>query len=157
VKTKSVGARSRASGSKRGSSRKRDHIRLNPQAPFSDGVLVGDTLYLAGRIGVDETGSRVPDDIETEVRNVMSHVESVLKRAGMRMDDLVYVQVFCPDVSLWEQFNRIYCSYFKDRTLPARAFIGSGKLLFGAHFEVQGIAIRSQMTQGWARRAEYND
>jgi 2-iminobutanoate/2-iminopropanoate deaminase len=152
VKKKSAGARSRASRSKRDSLRKRDHIRLNPQAPFSDGVLVGDTLYLAGRIGVDETGSRVPDDIDTEARNVLSSVESVLKKAGMRMDDLAYVQVFCSDVSLWEQFNRVYCSYFNNRTLPGRAFIGSGKLLLGAHFEVQGIAIRSSLTEWRARR-----
>jgi 2-iminobutanoate/2-iminopropanoate deaminase len=145
VKKKSAGAATRTSRSKGAEkvSRKRQYIRLNPQAPFSDGVLVGDTLYLAGRIGVDETGSHVPDDIDTEARNVMTGIESVLSEAGMRMDDLVYVQVFCPDVSLWQQFNRIYCSYFKNRTLPARAFIGSGKLLFGARFEVQGIAIRS--------------
>lgn len=121
---------------------KRQYIRLNDQAPFSDGVLVGNTLYLAGRIGVDESGSHVPEDVEAEAHNVMQSVESVLRRAGMEIDDLVYVQVFCPDVSLWERFNQIYCSYFKRQTLPARAFIGSGKLLFGARFEVQGIAVR---------------
>lgn len=125
-----------------GSRRKREYIRLNDQAPFSDGVLVGNTLYLAGRIGVDGSGCHVPADIESEAHNVMQSVESALREAGMQMDDLVYVQVFCPDVSLWQRFNQIYCSYFKRQTLPARAFIGSGKLLFGAHFEVQGIAVR---------------
>jgi 2-iminobutanoate/2-iminopropanoate deaminase len=137
VKKKS--SRTRAASADR---HKRQYIRLNDQAPFSDGVLVDGTLYLAGRIGVDESGSHVPDDIETEAHNVMQSVQSVLRQAGMELDDLVYVQVFCPDVSLWERFNQIYCSYFKRKTLPARAFIGSGKLLFGAHFEVQGIAVR---------------
>jgi len=121
---------------------KRQYIRLSDQVPFSDGVLVGNTFYLSGRIGVDESGNHVPADIETEAHNVMQSVESVLRRAGMQMDDLVYVQVFCPDVSLWQQFNQIYRSYFKRQTLPARAFIGSGQLLFGGHFEVQGIAVR---------------
>ena len=124
-------------------SRKRQYIQLNPEAPFSDGVLVGDTLYLAGRIGVDQTGNHVPDDIETEARNVMNSVRSVLQKAGMEIDDLVYVQVFCPDVSLWQRFNEVYRSYFKQRALPARAFLGSGKLLFDAHFEVQGIAVKT--------------
>ncbi len=121
----------------------RSHIQLNHQGPFSDGVLVGNTLYLSGRIGLDESGMRVPDDIETEARNVMDGVQAVLRKANMRMDDLVYVQVFCPDVSLWERFNAIYSSYFTGK-LPARAFIGSGKLLFDAHFEVQGIAVRGR-------------
>ena len=131
-----------ASGKGKSESRKRRYIQLNPQAPFSEGVLVGNTLYLSGYIGVDQSGNHVPDDIETEARNVMNGIGSVLQKAGMEMDDLVYVQVFCPDVSLWQQFNQIYCSYFKRKTLPARAFIGSGKLLFGARFEVQGIAVK---------------
>lgn len=122
---------------------KRQYIQINRSAPFSDGVLVGDTFYLAGRIGVDGTGNHVPDDIETEARNVMRSVESVLRKAGMGMDDLVYVQVFCSDVSLWPRFNEIYRTYFNRSALPARAFIGSGPLLFGAHFEVQGIAVKA--------------
>ncbi len=117
----------------------RQYIQLHSQGPFSDGVLVGKTLYLSGRIGLDQATQRVPDDIESEARNVMESIRAVLHKAGMSLDDLVYVQVFCSDVALWERFNAIYCSYFSER-MPARAFIGSGKLLFGAHFEVQGIA-----------------
>jgi reactive intermediate/imine deaminase len=124
----------------------RRYIQVKQQGPFSDGVLVGSTLYLSGRIGLDETGTRVPDDIETEARNVIEDVQAVLQQAGMQMDDLVYVQVFCPDVSLWERFNAIYCTYFMHKLLPARAFIGSGKLLFNAHFEVQGIAVKQSQT-----------
>jgi reactive intermediate/imine deaminase len=142
VKKRPTSIAASASNKGKSESRKRRYIQLNPQAPFSEGVLVGNTLYLSGYIGVDQSGNHVPDDIETEARNVMNGIGSVLQKAGMEMDDLVYVQVFCPDVSLWQQFNQIYCSYFKRKTLPARAFVGSGKLLFGAHFEVQGIAVR---------------
>lgn len=120
----------------------RSYIHLSEQGPFSDGVLVGSTLYLAGRIGLDASGKQVPNDIETEAHNVMKSVQEVLRKAGMQMDDLVYVQVFCSDVSLWERFNPIYCSYFKRKLLPARAFVGCGELLFHAHFEVQAIAVK---------------
>jgi reactive intermediate/imine deaminase len=132
-----------SSGNNRGKVARRDcrkHVQLETQGPFSDGILLGNTLYLSGRIGLDEF-KRIPGDIDTEARNVMESVGAVLRKAGMQMDDLVYVQVFCPDVSLWERFNAIYCSYFKGK-LPARAFVGSGKLLFDAHFEVQAIAVR---------------
>ena len=57
------------------------------------------------------------------------------------MDDLVSVQIFCSDVTLFEQFNIVYRTYFKAE-FPARAFLGSGKLLFDARFEVQGIAAK---------------
>ena len=127
---------------KMGEGGSRQYIRLNPRVPFSDGVLVGNTLYLAGRIGLDSSGKRVPDDIEVEARNLMESVHEVLQKAGLQMHDLVYVQVFCSDVSLWDRFNAIYSSYFKDK-VPARAFVGVGRLLFDAHFELQGIAVRS--------------
>ena len=60
---------------------------------------------------------------------------------GIAVDDLVSVQVFCPDVSLFQAFNGVYRTYFP-KDYPARVFIGSGPLLFGARFEVQGIAVR---------------
>jgi 2-iminobutanoate/2-iminopropanoate deaminase len=117
------------------------HIKRDPKMPFSQGVLVGNTLYLSGHIGLAPDTKRVPTDTPTEVHYLMKDVRSVLKEAGMTMDDLVYVQVFCPDVSLWECFNEIYSTYFKG-DLPARAFVGSGKLLFDAHFELQAIAVK---------------
>lgn len=64
-----------------------------------------------------------------------------LLRAGLTMNDLVYVQLFCSDVSLFDKFNSIYRTYFTG-PFPARAFIGSGPLLFGARFEIQGIAAK---------------
>jgi 2-iminobutanoate/2-iminopropanoate deaminase len=109
--------------------------------PFSDAVLVGDTLYLAGRIGVDPETGKPPAELDKEIRLLLDGTKATLKEAGMTMDDLVSVQVFCPDLSLYEKFNEIYRTYFiKD--FPARAFIGSGPLLRGGRFEVQGIAVR---------------
>ena len=111
------------------------------QAPFSDAVLVGDTLYLAGRIGIDPKTGRPPDDLEQEIRLVLDGMKATLAEAGMSVDDLVSVQVFCPDLSLYDQFNGVYRTYFGGN-FPARAFIGSGPLLRGSHFEVQGIAVK---------------
>jgi 2-iminobutanoate/2-iminopropanoate deaminase len=109
--------------------------------PYSDGVLVGDTLYLAGRIGIDPGTGKPPDDVEKEIRFLLEGVKATLKEANMTMDDLVFVQVFCPDLSLYDKFNEIYRTYFT-KDFPARAFIGSGPLLRGGHFEMQGIAVR---------------
>lgn len=111
------------------------------QAPFSDGVLVGNTLYLAGRIGIDPQIGKAPDDIEREVHLLLDGFQAVLAEADMTMDDLVTVQVFCPDLSLFGKFNEIYRTAYK-KDFPARAFIGSGPLLAGGHFEMQGIAMK---------------
>jgi 2-iminobutanoate/2-iminopropanoate deaminase len=111
------------------------------EAPFSDAILAGDTLYLAGRIGLDAKTGKAPDKIEEEIKILLDGEKDVLAQAGMTMDDLVYVQVFSTDLTLFDKFNAIYKSYFS-KDYPARAFIGAGSLLRGGHFELQAIAVR---------------
>ena len=77
----------------------------------------------------------------TRLPATFAAITAVLREAGMSMDDLVQVQIYCSDVSLFERFNKVYGGYFK-RELPARAFLGSGPLLFGARFEMMGIAVK---------------
>jgi reactive intermediate/imine deaminase len=109
--------------------------------PYSNAVLVGDTLYLAGDIGTDPATGRPPERVEDEVRIVMDRMKQRLEMAGMTMNDLVMVQVYCPDLSLYGAFNDVYRTYF-DEHFPARAFLGSGPLLVGGRFEVTAIAVK---------------
>ena len=108
--------------------------------PFSSAVLVGNTLYLSGTIGLEED-QQVPSTAEAEARLVLNNMQSTLEAAGMTMDDLVSVQVFCSDVAHYDAFNAVYRTYFTGE-FPARAFLGAGTLLFEARFEVQGIAVK---------------
>jgi enamine deaminase RidA (YjgF/YER057c/UK114 family) len=125
----------------------RQYFTSNPQQPFSDGVLIdGRALYLSGRIGLKPGTREVPDSVEEEAELLMEDVRGVLSRAGMGFDDLVFVQVFSPDVSLWDRFNAVYVRHFTGPT-PPRAFIGSGPLLFSARFELQGIAVKDAPAQ----------
>jgi len=104
------------------------------QPPFSGAVVVGDTAYLSGVLGAGDTA-------EAAATAGLSSLQNSLKAAGMTMDDLVTVQIFCPDVANYDAFNKVYRSFFKQE-FPARAFLGSGPLLNGAKFEIQGIAVR---------------
>ena len=121
----------------------RRYIAKDPTLPFADAVLIDDkTLYLSGRIGLIPGTRQVPEDINVEITNLMQDLQGVLAAADMTLEDLVTLTIYCPDVSLWEPFNAIYRTFFTG-PLPPRAFIGSGPLLFGARFELQGIAVKS--------------
>ena len=109
--------------------------------PFSDAVLVGDTLYLSGNGGIDLATMQAPEDPKDEAHLLMENFAATLALADMTLDDLVSVTVYSPDLSLYADFNEVYRSYF-DGDFPARAFIGSGPLLFGMRFEMQGIAAK---------------
>lgn len=107
--------------------------------PFSSGVMVGDMLYVSGSLGLVD--GKVPDNVTDEARAVMDAVKNVVTEAGLTMDDIVQVQVYCSDVSHYGAFNEVYRTYFT-KEFPARAFLGSGKLLFDARFEVMAIATK---------------
>ncbi len=111
------------------------------QAPFSNAILSGDTLYLAGSIGLDPKTGKVPDKIEDEIKILLDGYKATLAQANMTMDDLVYVQIFCTDLAYYDKFNAAYKTYFS-KDFPARAFIGAGSILRGGHFEMQAIAVR---------------
>ncbi len=123
----------------------RKYIVLRPAsanpAPFSEAVLSGNTLYVAGHIGLDPQTGKPGATPEEEARLVMESVKRTVEAGGMSMDDLVSVTIYCSDVADYNAFNGVYRTYFHGN-YPARAFIGSGKLLFGARFEVQGIALK---------------
>jgi 2-iminobutanoate/2-iminopropanoate deaminase len=125
---------------------KRMRIRLpgtiKADLPFSDAVWAGDTLYLSGHIGLDPQTRTPPAAAQEEARLVLDALKKTLEAAGLAMSDLVSLQIFCSDVSLFGEFNAVYRTYFQNDEYPARAFLGSGKLLFDARFEVQGIAVK---------------
>jgi 2-iminobutanoate/2-iminopropanoate deaminase len=102
--------------------------------PFSGAVLAGDTLYLSGMLGTGDTA-------EAAAKAALTSIQNTLKSAEMTMDDLVSVQIFCPNVADYEAFNRVYRTFFTQE-FPARAFLGSGPLLNNARFEVQAVAVR---------------
>jgi enamine deaminase RidA (YjgF/YER057c/UK114 family) len=121
----------------------RTHVRLperKDDRPFSDAVVAGKTIYLSGALGLEASG-KPPADAAAEARLVMERLKRTLEAAGGTMDDLVSVQVFCSDIAQYDTFNKVYASFFKAKH-PARAFIGSGPLLFGARFEVQAVAVK---------------
>jgi 2-iminobutanoate/2-iminopropanoate deaminase len=124
----------------------RQHIVLDPSTarnklPFSDAVLVGNTLYLSGYVGADPKTGVVPASPQEETRLAMDDMKRTIEAAGMTMDDLVMVHVLCTDLSLFDSFNSVYRTYFHGG-FPARTFTGSSKLLLGAHFEITGIAVK---------------
>jgi len=112
-----------------------------PDRPFSNAVMVEDTIYLAGHIGIDAKTGKPPAKVEDEARAVLDEIKKTLSVGEATMEDLVSVQVYCTDLAHYDAFNAVYRTYFKG-PLPARAFIGVDKLLLGARFEVQGIAVR---------------
>src|SRR5438477_13110478 len=107
--------------------------------PFSSAVKVRDTLYIAGTTAEPE---RLASGIslDQEATDLMEQLKQSLEKAGMTMDDVVSVQVFCTDLANYQAFNSVYSKYFHE-DFPARTFLGVNKLLFVARLEVNAVAL----------------
>jgi 2-iminobutanoate/2-iminopropanoate deaminase len=110
--------------------------------PFSEAVLVGDTLYVAGHIGVDQKTGQAPGDLDQEMKLLFDGVRADMAEVNFGMDDLVSVRIYCTDLALYGKFNTAYRAQF-GKDVPARAFVGVASLLRNGHFEMEGVAVKA--------------
>jgi len=113
------------------------------QPPYNRSVMAGDTLYISGTTDNDPATGKPPADVADGAKLVLDNIKRAVEQAGLTMDDLVWVQIFASDLADYATFNKVYRTYFTG-PMPARAFLGAGSLLGGAHFEVMGIAVKSK-------------
>lgn len=111
--------------------------------PFSEAVLAGDTLYVAGHIGTDPKTGQAPANIDQEMKFLFEAVRADMAEANFKMDDLVSVRIYCTDLALYAKFNASYRAQF-GKDVPARAFVGVASLLRGGHFEMEGVAVKGR-------------
>jgi 2-iminobutanoate/2-iminopropanoate deaminase len=114
------------------------------KAPFSPGMLAGDTLYLSGQAGVDpSTGKLVQGDFSSHVTQTLKNIEKVLEAGGMGFANVVSAEVYLTDVNNFEAMNKVYHSYVKDPR-PARVPVGVSTLPLNSPVEITMIASRKK-------------
>ena len=103
--------------------------------PFTPGILIDGTLYIAGFSGENPKTGEVPREFEAEVRQALDKIGTILKAAGMDYSDAVSVQVYLTDMSLFERMNTVYRTYFKEPR-PTRTIAGVAKLIGPSRIEI---------------------
>ena len=109
--------------------------------PFSRAVIVGNTIYVSGNIGVDPaTGKLAPGGIAAETRQTLENIKATLEANGSSMDKVVKVTVMLADIDEWEAMNAVYKEYFPENR-PARSAFGTAGLALNARLEIECIAV----------------
>ena len=117
------------------------------RAPFSPGILVGDTLYLSGQAGVVPGSSPVTlveGDVQAHVRQTLENIGTVLGAAGMDFSQVVSTEVFLTDMQNFGPLNEVYRS-FTQQPRPARVPIGASALPLDSPVEITMIADRREL------------
>ena len=105
--------------------------------PYSHGVLVGQTLYVSGQLGLPGTGP-TPAAMDAQARQAMDGVGAVLKAAGLGYQHLVKCHVYLASMDDYAAMNAVYGSYFTDR-VPARTTVQAAALPGGAGIQIACI------------------
>lgn len=119
-----------------------DGLKPIVNAPYSMGVMAGDTLYLSGQGSVDpKTGQLVQGPIEAHVKQTLENCGAILKAAGMDFSNVVTANVFLSDMGNFEKMNQVYRSYFKADP-PSRTTVGVAALPGETPVEITFVAHR---------------
>lgn len=131
-------------GSVTGPAQERKTIKLPGMEayPFSDGVVVGNTLYIAGQEGTVE-GKLKSGGIGPETEGALANIGNVLKQAGFEWKDVVSVTVYLADINEFGDMNKVYRSIVPDPK-PARATVQVAALVNNARIEVSAIAVKQK-------------
>ena len=113
---------------------------FKPGKPYSPGVKVGDTLYIAGQVDKDPQTGAQPGGIAAQTRMAMNNMGHVLRAAGMDYGNVVSCHVQLADMGNYKSMNEVYGSYFGPDHFPARTTLKFPALPGGANIEVSCIA-----------------
>lgn len=104
--------------------------------PFSNGIVVGNTLYVAGTQGT------ISGDIKKETASTLDNIRKIVEAAGFSMADVVAVNVYLADVKEFGAMNEVYRQVMPDPK-PTRTTVGVAQLINGARIEISAIAVKS--------------
>jgi 2-iminobutanoate/2-iminopropanoate deaminase len=116
-------------------------VGFTPGAPFSNGYVAGDTLYIAGQQGHDSDGRVTGVDIAKQTANAIAVVKHVAEEAGFKVSDIISVTTYLTDLSDVPSVNAVYTSLMPDPK-PARAAVQVAGLIGGAKIEISAVAVR---------------
>jgi 2-iminobutanoate/2-iminopropanoate deaminase len=109
--------------------------------PYSQAIRAGNFLYLSGQLGVDpDTGDMMGDDLETQTRQAVKNIGSILSSVSLTFSDVIKTIVFLSDMQNFSRMNKIYQEYFSIDA-PARSCIEVARLPKDALIEIESVAI----------------
>jgi reactive intermediate/imine deaminase len=119
-------------------------VPKQPTAPAkrvsSPAVDAGDYVYISGQ-GPRRSDGSLPANFSEQCRQALDNVRSVIEAAGLKVENVVYTQVYLEDVSHYEEVNRVFAGYF-GKTPPARAVLGVARVP-DSPIQINAIAVRN--------------
>lgn len=124
--------------------KKEVHSTKAPAAlgPYSQGIQVGNTLYVSGQIPVDQSSGEIPSAIDQQAKQSMTNIQYIVEEAGYTLDDVVKCTIYLTDLDNFATVNEVYGSFFNE-PYPTRACVQILALPKGVNVEIDAIAYKN--------------
>lgn len=109
-----------------------------PAGPYSQALIVGGRVYVAGQGPTDPATGTKPDGIEAQTHRTLTNLKNILEAAGAKMENVVKSTVHLANLDDFAAFNFVYQKFFTT-PYPVRTTVG-GTLLGGILVEIDVIA-----------------
>jgi 2-iminobutanoate/2-iminopropanoate deaminase len=109
--------------------------------PYSQGIDIGNMVFVSGQIPVDPETSLMADTISEQTRQSLTNVKNILLEKGLNMGNVVKTTVFLQNLSDFAAMNKVYESFFSD-PFPARSCVEVAAIPKGAKVEIECIAVK---------------
>ncbi|MCP4725073.1 MAG: RidA family protein [bacterium] len=110
-------------------------------APYSPGIIAGNTFYCAGKLGFDPETGEVAEGIENQTKFALEAIKEVLNAGGYEMSDVVMANVYLTNTDDYAGMNNVYKTFFPEDP-PARVTVTVADLVRGASIEISCIAVK---------------
>lgn len=93
-------------------------------AGISLGIRVGNLVFTSGQAPIDAQGATVgAGDFETQARQALANLSTVLTNAGSSLADVVKATVFVTDIAQQGIFAKLRAEHFPDKPHLAESFV----------------------------------
>jgi 2-iminobutanoate/2-iminopropanoate deaminase len=107
---------------------------------WSHAVKAGNTIYLAGMVGLDEQRKVVEGGFEAQATKAFENIKLTLEEAGASLNDVVKLTVYLTNMDDIVKFREIRARYFNP-PMPASTGVEVSRLLLGLLVEIEAIAV----------------
>ena len=114
-----------------------------PGGHYSQAMVHGDLVFVAGQLATTITGERLTGPIEQQTLQALLNLRAILEAAGSDINHVLKTTVFIADIELWGKVNTVYSEFFGDHR-PARSIVPTKELHYGFLIEIEAIAVKKK-------------
>ena len=108
---------------------------------YSHAIKVGNTIYVAGQVGIGEDSKVVDGGFEAQAKQALENLKRVLEASGASFKDVVKLNTYVTTMEFMPVYRELRRSYFGDH-YPASTLIQvAGLALPEFLIEIEAVAV----------------